>query len=322
MNNIKVDILMATYNGEKYIRQQIDSILNQTYSNFDLIIYDDCSKDNTRAIIEEYVKKDKRVKIIFGKKNIGSTKAFEKLYNISDAEYFMFCDQDDVWLQNKVEKSLNKICKTKKLLVFTDLKVVNKKLDIISESFFSLMKMDCNRVYNWKKAILGNVAPGCTMIINKEIKKYIKIIPQGYILHDWWIVIISSFMNSIEVINEPLILYRQHENNQVGTKNSNKNNNIFKRFITNKIQYVNNLNSILYFLRVNEIEHMFVKQVEFMKKYIRVIEDASTGKGYTNNFFNKYRFILENIFYIEDSTKNRVFLLIILLIPKQFKIIC
>ena len=96
---MKIDILMATYNGEKYLREQIDSILNQTFKDFNLIICDDCSKDSTWQILEEYQKKDSRIKIIKNEKNLGYNKNFEKLLSFVKSDYFMLSDQDDFWLE-------------------------------------------------------------------------------------------------------------------------------------------------------------------------------------------------------------------------------
>ena len=105
----KIDILLATYNGEKYLQEQIESILNQTYTDFRLLISDDASTDNTIKIIEEYAKKDKRILTFVQKENLGVIKNFEFLLNKVENEYFMFSDQDDIWMKEKIEKSLAKI---------------------------------------------------------------------------------------------------------------------------------------------------------------------------------------------------------------------
>ncbi|MHB9334492.1 glycosyltransferase, partial [Fusobacterium polymorphum] len=103
--NPKIEILMATYNGEKYVGEQIDSIIHQTYKNWKLLIRDDNSTDKTLEILKEYEKKDKRIKIIEDKKgNLGFVKNFEELLNNSKEDWVMFSDQDDYWLENKIEK--------------------------------------------------------------------------------------------------------------------------------------------------------------------------------------------------------------------------
>ena len=109
-----IDILLATYNGEKYIKEQIESILNQTYKNINLIISDDCSTDNTRKILTEYTQKDKRITVYFQNENQGYIKNFEFLLKQVKNPYYMLSDQDDVWLPEKVEKSI-KTLKEKKV---------------------------------------------------------------------------------------------------------------------------------------------------------------------------------------------------------------
>ena len=108
-----IDILMATYNGEKYLREQIDSILEQSYTEFRLLISDDCSTDDTRNILNEYVKKDRRVIVFLQNKNIGAVKNFQYLMEKVESDYFMFSDQDDIWQKDKIRKSIHKIEESK-----------------------------------------------------------------------------------------------------------------------------------------------------------------------------------------------------------------
>lgn len=109
----KIDILLATYNGEKYLREQIDSILKQTYKNFNLIISDDCSKDSTRKILKEYEQKDNRIIVYLQENNLGYVKNFEFLLSKVQSKIYMLSDQDDVWLPEKIEKTYNKLKKNK-----------------------------------------------------------------------------------------------------------------------------------------------------------------------------------------------------------------
>lgn len=104
-----ISIAMATYNGEKYLREQLDSILVQTISDFELIICDDCSNDSTRKILSEYAKKDSRIKVIFNEQNLGFVKNFEKTISFCNGEYIAFSDQDDIWLPNHLEVLLSEI---------------------------------------------------------------------------------------------------------------------------------------------------------------------------------------------------------------------
>lgn len=219
----KIDILMATYNGEKYLKEQIDSILNQTYSNFDLYISDDFSNDSTTQILKEYSEKDDRIKLILNDQNYGSNENFKKLLKHVKSKYFMFADQDDVWLNDKIEKTFNKLVIDKSDLVFTDLKVVDSELNTIHESFNMLKKyknkiLKClnkpNLVY------LYNVVTGCTIMCkSKFIEQFLQIKSNDKnILHDHILPLIVSQNGKVSYLNEITILYRQHGNNQVGTK--------------------------------------------------------------------------------------------------------
>ena len=132
--NEKVDILVATYNGEKYIKDQIESLLNQTYSNIQIIISDDCSKDNTREILKQY-EQNSKIKIYYQEQNQGYVKNFEFLLKKVENPLYMLCDQDDVWKKEKVQKSIEKLQKENLDLVFGDLEVVDENLNTIKKSY-------------------------------------------------------------------------------------------------------------------------------------------------------------------------------------------
>lgn len=216
-----VDILLATYNGEKYITEQIESILNQTYKDFRLLISDDCSTDNTRQIISEYVKKDKRIIVYTQKENIGVVQNFEFLMKKVENDYFMFSDQDDIWKENKIEKSLNKIEEGFDL-VYSDLEVVDENLNVTYNSYWKLKGIynKIKKYNNFESLYLNNFVTGCTIISRKDLIKDVLPLPNTskYVLHDYWISLIISQNGKISYVEEPLIKYRQHKNNKVGSK--------------------------------------------------------------------------------------------------------
>ena len=104
-----ISIAMATYNGAEFVAEQIESILMQTYTDFELIISDDCSKDNTVEILNQFASKDKRIKVIVNEKNLGFKKNFEKIISLCKGDYIAFCDQDDIWTLDHLEILLNEI---------------------------------------------------------------------------------------------------------------------------------------------------------------------------------------------------------------------
>lgn len=219
--NKKIDILMATYNGEKYVREQIESILNQTYSEFRLVICDDFSRDNTYNILKEYEIKDERIVLHRNETNLGYIKNFEKLLTLVENDYFMFADQDDVWYETKVEDTLKKLDETKSDLVFTDLEVVDENLNTLNDSYNTLMKYKRKilRADGYNKIYLYNVVTGCTTLTkSKYIKEILPLPNNKNLIHDHYIpLVISLCGGKIEYLDKPTIKYRQHGKNQVGT---------------------------------------------------------------------------------------------------------
>lgn len=218
----QIDILLATYNGEKYLKEQLDSILCQTYSNFRLLISDDCSKDDTRKILEEYEKKDNRIKVFYQEKNLGYVKNFEFLLGKVENSIYALSDQDDVWLADKIEKTYKKLKATNSDLVFTDLEVVDENLEKIYDSYNDYMLLS-RKIKKYKDSYLMqylyNCITGCTLMSKKEFLDKIIPIPTDskYVIHDTWIGLIVSLYGKIEYLDEKTIKYRQHGNNQVGT---------------------------------------------------------------------------------------------------------
>ncbi len=218
----KIDILLATYNGEKYVDEQIKSILNQTYKNFNLIISDDCSKDDTPNILKKYEKIDDRVKVYLQKTNLGVVKNIEFLLKQVTNDFYMLSDQDDVWLKEKAEKSIEKLKKENADLVFGDLEVVDKTLNTIYPSFgdFMLLNKKIKKYINsYKVNYLYNCVTGCTVLSKKTYIDKILPLPQNskFLIHDHWIGLIVALNGKLAYMSEKYIKYRQHGNNQVGT---------------------------------------------------------------------------------------------------------
>lgn len=222
-----ITILMATYNGENYIAEQIESILKQTETQWNLIIQDDCSTDNTLKIVQEYALKYPQ-KINFRKQEDSSGSAknnFSSMLSLSNSEYIMTCDQDDIWLPNKIELTIRKMHELEKnvgrdypLLVHTDLKVVDEKLNLIAESMLNFQNLDSTR-NEFNNLLAQNIVTGCSMMINRSLLNKVRKIPEEAIMHDWWLALIASAFGKIGFVEEPTILYRQHSSNEVGAQN-------------------------------------------------------------------------------------------------------
>lgn len=217
-----IDVLLATYNGEKYIKEQIDSILNQSYKNIRLIISDDCSKDKTQEILKEYEKKDNRIELHIQEKNLGVVKNIEFLLKQVKNKYYMLSDQDDVWLPEKIEKSLETLLKNNVDLVFGDLEVVDQDLKTMYPSFgdFMLLNKKIHKYINSNRLnYIYNCVTGCTILAKKETIQKILPLPKKskYLIHDHWIGLMTSIYGKVAYMPEKYIKYRQHGNNQVGT---------------------------------------------------------------------------------------------------------
>lgn len=217
-----IDVLLATYNGEKYIKEQIDSILDQTYENIRLIISDDCSKDKTQEILKEYEKKDNRIELYIQEKNLGVVKNIEFLLKQVKNKYYMLSDQDDIWLPEKIEKSLETLLENNADLVFGDLEVVNQDLKTMYPSFgdFMLLNKKIHKYINSNMLnYIYNCVTGCTILAKKETIQKILPLPKKskYLIHDHWIGLMTSIYGKVAYMPEKYIKYRQHGNNQVGT---------------------------------------------------------------------------------------------------------
>lgn len=222
----EVVIIISSYNGEKYIREQLDSLITQSYQNWKAIIRDDGSVDSTLEIIKCFTHKDARFSILEdGCENLGPAKSFIRLLHMVEAPYFMFCDQDDVWLPTKVEDTVNELKKTNlPHLVFTDLHVVDDKLNKDYESFMRLSRFDPLLGCNLKKLIMQNIVVGCTVAGNEKLLKVSQVrkieLPENIIMHDWWFALVAASFGKLTYLDKKTVLYRQHGKNCLGVKKS------------------------------------------------------------------------------------------------------
>ncbi len=224
MTSKQVAILMSTYNGEKYLEQQIKSIIQQSYSDWVLYIRDDGSEDHTADIIKKYSQIDDRV-IFFNEghvENIGVTRSFMELFSQVNADFYMFSDQDDYWKRDKVLHTLNAMLeqdfRKEPVCVHTDLQIVNAELqgsEVMNGGYIW---------HDFPHLLFCNCVTGCTMMVNQKLKDLMhfeKINYDKIYLHDWWIALVASAFGKVVYINEATIMYRQHEGNVIGSNEKN-----------------------------------------------------------------------------------------------------
>lgn len=205
--NPKVIICVSTYNGEKYIKNQIESLLKQDYKNTEIYVRDDGSKDNTLEILKQY-EKDQKIKLIVGK-NVGVVRSFyeclEKAY--SNGDYFAYCDQDDFWHANKITRAVNMLKNEKNdkpLLYFSEFNYCDEQLNFLNKSKLN------RRGADFKNSLVECIAFGISEVFNKQLAK--KILDSGtenVCFHDWWAYMIASGMGKVIYDNEATVEYRR-----------------------------------------------------------------------------------------------------------------
>jgi glycosyltransferase involved in cell wall biosynthesis len=221
-----ISVALCTYNGEKFIKEQIDSILNQTFPVDEIIICDDCSSDSTVTILEEYKgKKPELFKIHKNETNLRSNKNFEKAISLTTGDYIFLSDQDDIWRNDKVEKIMNVFSKNEKAQgVFSDANFIDENSELIHQKI-SLWESVCffhdsiKETSDLRKSLLhtSNFLTGATLCIKKEVKEYsIPFLTIENFIHDEWFAYVLTQRNALCFSTEKLISYRLHNNQQLG----------------------------------------------------------------------------------------------------------
>jgi len=246
-----VTIVMTTYNGEKYVAEQIDSILSASYQDTLLSIYDDGSKDNTMSILQEYENQfPEKIHVHQNEINLGVTLNFLHAVCQTTTDYVMLCDQDDVWKPDKVAMTLKRIRhieaqkgKDTPLAVFTDAIVVDQELAVLQDSFFKSGHLNPRKT-DLPHLLMENKLIGCTVMINSALRKILqsRSLPSEARFQDWWLALIAASFGRIGYINEGTLLYRQHGGNVVG-------NTGFLTYVKNRITSLRKQREALYSLQ-------------------------------------------------------------------------
>ena len=254
-----VSVIIATYNPNIiWFEKQLNSINNQTYSNIEVILLDDCSEYEKYLDVNEIASIIRRfpLKIYRNDKNLGSNKAFEKLVNLASGDYIAFCDQDDIWNNEKIEVLVSEIENIPNtLLAYSDMKIIDDNDNIIYNSMRTYRKrhvfFEGDNLF--KQLIYRNFVVGCTMLVKKDI--VLKSLPfVDSMVHDHYIALFASCFGNIKFVNKPLIFYRQHGNNQTGVfmNVSNKKNYEIVR-IDSFIKRINDLSINIYIKNKQEL---------------------------------------------------------------------
>lgn len=291
-----ITVLLATYNGEKFLTEQLRSLLGQTFENFKILIRDDGSTDGTVSVINDFIKDyPQKIALLNDRIPTGSSAGnFFKLMAAADDDYIMLCDQDDFWLPEKIEKTYAKMQELEArfgdipLLVHSDLSVVDASLKTINPSFFEFQKISPERD-KLNNLLAQNNLTGCTAMFNRKLLNLAKIEPVDCAMHDWWIALLAALFGKTGYIREPLILYRQHGGNKVGAKSA-AGLGFVKRKIEERKQTAQNYRSAFFqaaeLLRIYG-DRMTDSQAETVKAYASL---ENLSKLQKIKIINKYDF--------------------------------
>lgn len=206
-----VSVVLTTYNGEKFLAQQIDSLLKQSYSNIEIIAVDDCSKDNSVAILNAFAAEHKNIKIYVNETNLGFIKNFEKGCRLAQGEFIAFCDQDDYWLENKIQRLIESIGDYP--MIYCDSKVCDENLNVIASNISN--RVHYTSLDNCLQLAVFCRINGHAILFTKSLfaaaDPFLEVIP-----HDWWISYNALLNGGIKYLDESLTLYRQHSTNACG----------------------------------------------------------------------------------------------------------
>lgn len=235
-----LSVALCTYNGEQYLKEQLESFANQSLLPDELVVCDDGSSDGTIEILRMFsLCAPFEVKVIQNEKSLGIVKNFSKAIEYCSGEYIAISDQDDIWMYEKLKETVGllkvmekKYGKEFPLLVHSDLTVVDVDLNILNESMMKSQHIENEDIPSRALGTLlaNNYVTGCTVVINKALKNLSLPIPREAIMHDRWLALVAASSGKIGFVDQPLILYRQHGNNQVGARKYFSYNNVKKFF--------------------------------------------------------------------------------------------
>jgi len=200
-----VSIALCTYNGEAYLREQLDSIVNQSYSPIEIIAVDDCSSDNTLSILKEYAANYSFIKVFVNPENLGYIRNFEKALQLCSGKFIALSDQDDIWDLYKIEKQVKAI--GYHILVYHDSEFVDQNGQLLNKKMSDIMNL--YRGDQPESFLFFNCISGHSVLMKKELRDELLPFPNAY-FHDWWMGYVATNLGSIDCIDEPLVKYRQH----------------------------------------------------------------------------------------------------------------
>ena len=201
-----VSIALCTYNGEAYLREQLESIVNQSYSQLELIAIDDCSTDNTLSILKEYEANYPFIQVFENPENLGYIRNFEKALRLCSGEFIALSDQDEIWDLHKIEKQIKAI--GNHLMIYHDSEFIDENGQLLNKKMSDIMNL--YRGDQPEAFLFFNCISGHSVFMKKALRDELLPFPNAY-FHDWWMGYVATNLGSIDCIDEPLVKYRQHQ---------------------------------------------------------------------------------------------------------------
>lgn len=288
-----VNILLSTYNGEKYLAPLLKSLVSQTYRHLKFTIRDDGSSDSTLDILEKFAQEHEAVKLIKGK-NIGVLQSyFMLLQEAEPSGYYAFCDQDDVWLEDKVERAIDAIRRypeQEPVLYCSGYALVDENLSRIGKQHASKIRP------GFSNALVENIATGCTIVLNRAAREVlIRKIPQKALMHDWWSYLVISALGTVIYDPVPSVLYRQHSSNAVGVRSG------FARMWLHRLsQYRQRKGARLVYQQVAEFYDLYGQDLDEEARKI-------TEQFLSDRFWDRLKAVLAGVLYRQSFIDNLIF---------------
>lgn len=222
--NDLVSIVMATFNGEKYLPLQLDSIVTQDYGNIEVVIVDDCSADKTVDIIREFARRDNRIRLVTSAVNKGGLAAFERGLSLARGQFIALADQDDIWDADKVSAMASALRENPNAdLAIADLRLIDGTGEVIAESMWKYQRLRPREGYPFRQLLYMNFVTGCATMARKRLIERAVPFPADCMVHDWWLSVLASSERNggLLLVRRPLVSYRQHGSNAIGAHSGN-----------------------------------------------------------------------------------------------------
>ena len=308
----EVNVLMATYNGEKYIKEQLDSLQAQNYEKWTLYIRDDCSTDNTINILKDCQNREPRIQLLpSSPANIGALGNFNRLMLAASGKYFMFCDQDDLWFPDKIKKTLDLMKNREKrygkdfpILIHTDCSVIDSTRRLVAPSFMQYQHMKHEKKSPLRVLLTQNFVTGCTVMINKSLLSACLPVPPQALMHDWWIALVAAAVGKICYLPQKTMLYRQHGKNVAGAKK------LFSKYNLKRLLSIAELEKDLNKLMLQNCALIRHLSNDDKLKTPQLLYDFLSAAN--QNGFKFLKFTITNRIFKQGIMRNFVFMMLLL----------